>query len=498
MSTRVFLRCDGGTLIGMGHVMRCLALGHMLREHFTVQFLIQETDPTVYSWINSEGFSYTILERATDESTDINQILHALKRESREHDTVVLDGYQFKTLHQQTLKDHGFAVVAIDDLHAWPHVANAIINHAPNIKSHVYDAAKGTRLLLGLDYVLLRPEFIDVSRIERSIQTPTRFLLSMGAADEHNCSLFFARLLIKKYPEALVHILVSSLNPHFAQLTAFIAEHTTRAVLHHNLGTEPLLQLLLQTDVVICPASTISLETCAAGCTLITGFTAPNQLGILSGLEQTRSAFSLGSFQSLTEEHASARIDAWLTHPQARRDQLLNQRRLIDGRSGLRLSYIFMELARNITVRPATMADAQLYFDWANDAAVRANSFQSDTIQWQDHTSWFERTLASANTMLLLYSIGSAAVAQIRLKLELNKAIISYSVDARFRGQGLGTWILEHIALRVAADKPQLNYIEGWVKKTNASSMRAFVASGYSNAEETEDSILFRRKLTRH
>ena len=498
MRTRVFLRCDGGTHIGMGHVMRCLALGSMLREHFTIQFLIQETDPAVYSWITSEGFGYTVLERAADETADITQILHALKQEGRENDTVVLDGYHFRTLHQQTLKDHGFVVVAIDDLHAWPHVANAIINHAPSIMPQAYTVAEGTRLLLGLDYVLLRPEFMAASRIERSIQAPTSFLISMGAADEHNCSLFFARLLIKNYPDAVVHILVSSLNPHYAELTAFIAEHTTRAVIHHNLGTETLVGLLLQTDVVICPASTISLETCAAGSTLITGFTAPNQLGILSGLEQTRSAFSVGSFQSLTEEHALARIDAWLKHPQARQEQLHNQRRLIDGRSGLRLSCVFMELARNVSVRHATMADAQLYFHWANDAAVRANSFQSETIQWQDHASWFERTLASADNMLLLYSIGSAAVAQIRLKLELNKAIISYSVDVRFRGQGLGTWILEHIALRVAADKPQLNCIEGWVKKTNASSVRAFIASGYTNADETEDSILFRRKLTAH
>jgi len=498
MKTRVFLRCDGGTHIGMGHVVRCLALANMLREHFTICFLVQKTDESVYEWITSHGFTYTLLERTSDESTDILQTTDAINRLGQKNDIVVLDGYHLQTRHQQAIQEHGFKVAAIDDLHAWHHVANAVINHAPGIAPASYDTETHTRLLLGLDYVLLRPELIAATQVERTIQPPTQFLVSMGAADEHNRTHLFTQLIIEKFADATVHMLVSSLNPHLEQLKEYQQANATRVHLHLNLQTTELVDRLLKTDVVVCPASTISLEACAAGCTLITGYTAQNQLGILAGLVEKSAALSLGSFLEIEETEAANRIQHLLNDATVRHNQLLAQRSLIDGRSGLRIACSFMEIARNAHVRFANTNDAKLYFKWANDPEVRANSYQTEPIEWPNHEEWFSRAVASPEGYLLVYSIDDIPAGQMRLKLENDTAVINYSVDATFRGQGLGKWLLEHIAVRIAIDKPLLKFIEGWVKKTNEPSMRAFQASGYAPAEETADSVLFRRNLSRH
>jgi len=498
MKPRVFLRCDGGKHIGMGHVVRCLALANMLREHFTICFLIQTTDESVYEWIKSQGFTYTLLERTSDESTDILQTLDALNCLGQKNDLVVLDGYHLQTRHQQAIQEHGFKVAAIDDLHAWHHVANAVINHAPGITSSSYDCESHTRLLLGLDYVLLRPELIAATEVERTIQPPTQYLVSMGAADEHNRTLFFTQLIIEKFADATMHMLVSSLNPHLEELKEYQQANASRVHLHLNLQTNELVDRLLKTDVVVCPASTISLEACAAGCTLITGYTAQNQLGILAGLEEKSAALSLGSFLEIDEAEAAKRIQHLVNDAAARHNQFLAQRSLIDGRSGLRIACAFMEIARNARVRFANTNDAKLYFQWSNDPEVRANSYQTDPIEWSHHEQWFSRVVESPETYMLVYSIEDVPAAQMRLKLENDKAVINYSVDAAFRGQGLGKWLLEHIAVRVAIDKPHLQHIEGWVKKSNEPSMRAFQSSGYAPAEQTADSVLFRRNLPRH
>lgn len=484
----LYIRCDGGTHIGMGHVVRCLALAQMVRSYFDVHFIVQETDASIYALIASNGFAYSTIARTSNESEDVEATLHGMQQREG---IIVLDGYHFRTLFQQQLREHGFKVVAIDDLHAWHYTADAIINHAPGIGSEVYDTAPHTRLLLGLKYALLRPEVIAATQRNHTIRNAEHVLISMGAADADNCTQFFASLLRNHFPEITAHLLVSDLNPHLTALKSLASAHPNRVVLHNNLSGNALVELLLTMDAVICPASSISLEACATGCTLITGFTADNQLGILSGLEHRRAAFSLGKLQTLEEFETAKHIGDWLNNLHTRTEQQQQQRLLIDGRSGLRIACALMEVAQGVTVRLATPSDAQRYFDWANDADVRANSYSTEPIAWENHLHWFQQTLASTQHRLYIYCIDSLPAAQLRLKLEEQTATISYSVDAAHRGRGLGKFMLRHITAQAALDFPSLHALTGWVKKTNTPSVRAFEACGYSASETTDDSIRF-------
>jgi RimJ/RimL family protein N-acetyltransferase len=313
----------------------------------------------------------------------------------------------------------------------------------------------------------------------------------MGAADTDNCTHFFASLLIRDFTNITAHLLVSDLNPHLAELKTLATHHANRIVMHSNVSGQDLVQLLLEMDAVICPASSISLEACAAGCTLITGYTAENQLGILSGLDQRGAAFNLGRLQSRDEAHAADRIRTWLDDASARNVQQEQQRKLIDGLSGKRIAAALLEISEGISVRSATADDAHLYFDWANDPDVRANSYTSDPIVWENHLNWFERTSASSSHKLYIYSMANEEAAQLRLSIEDYTATISYSVGATHRGKGLGKFMLLHITLQASIDFPHLRELTGWVKKSNTASLRAFEACGYRVSEVTEESIRF-------
>jgi UDP-2,4-diacetamido-2,4,6-trideoxy-beta-L-altropyranose hydrolase len=494
MMPSVIIRCDGGTHIGMGHVVRCLALANMLREYFEVSFVLQETEGSVYEWITQQGFHYTTLSRTNDYESDCTHLIEALNNKDANTHVVVLDGYHFTTTYQQRLHQHGCKVVVIDDLNSWHHTADAIINHAPDVSPTSYDCEEHTRLLLGLDYALLRPEILNASSTALVVNQAERFLISMGAADESNRTEFFARLLVTHFPKARVQLLMSSLNPHYDAITALTEIHPQLTICL-NLNTRELTDALMHTDVVICPASTISIEACAMGCSLITGYTAPNQLGILNGLTHHGAAISLGAFQSLTEAEALDCIRNFTEDITARTEQLKHQRTLIDGKSGRRLALSFLEIAYACTVREATTDDAQLYFEWANDPAVRANSYQTADIGWDDHVRWFEAASVSPNTRMWIYSIDRTPAAQMRLKLENEKAIINYSVSASYRGRGLSKLLLQHAALKVSLEKVHVKCLEGWVKKSNLASYRAFERSGYRIVEETDNSVLFQRSV---
>jgi UDP-2,4-diacetamido-2,4,6-trideoxy-beta-L-altropyranose hydrolase len=491
----VYIRCDGGTDIGMGHVVRCLALAQMLREFFDIRFIVQETDNTVYQWIEQHGFSYHIIERCNDESNCASLLIDALALSAKKGSIVVLDGYNLQTLHQQRLKEEGYRVVAIDDLHAWHHTAEAIINHAPGLDDSVYKTETSTRRLLGARYALLRPALLLAATQARTIKPIKHFLISMGAADTKNFTQFFAEIIRSQFPNAHIHLLVSTINPNLDKLQTFAKDKADKVSLHLNLSTEEITELLLHTDVVICPASTISMEACATGCTLITGYTAHNQQGILAGLTKANACFSLGNFADLESREVGSQMSRWLCDDFLREKQMQNQRQLIDGRSGSRIALAFLEIEKSISVRTADANDAELYFQWANDADVRANSFQSEPIQWNTHLQWLQETLKSSKNALYLYSIHEIPAGQIRLKIEGSNAIISYSVGADFRGQGLGKWMLRHITLLAHANHSELKSLEGWVKKTNTASLKAFESVGFRIVEENNESVLFKKDL---
>jgi RimJ/RimL family protein N-acetyltransferase len=94
-----------------------------------------------------------------------------------------------------------------------------------------------------------------------------------------------------------------------------------------------------------------------------------------------------------------------------------------------------------------------------------------------------------------IYSIDGTPAAQMRLKLENEKAIINYSVSASYRGRGLSKLLLQHAALKVSLEKVHVKCLEGWVKKSNLASYRAFERSSYRIVEETDDSVLFQRSV---
>lgn len=491
----VFIRCDAGTRLGMGHLVRCLSLAHIVKQYFNVQFILQETEETVYEWIRKEDFTHLTISRTTDYAADCKETLELLKSCSQHSDIVVLDGYHFRTEYQQHIKDRGYKLICIDDLHSWHHVADAIINHAPGISPNEYDATENTHLLLGTSYVLLRPEFLKVAAQPKQPTFGENFLVSMGAADNDNCTLFFAEILTEAFPSSHIKLLVSSLNPHLEKIKAFASAYAKNISIAINLNTAELIDALEESDVVICPASTISLEACAIGCTLITGYTAANQLGILSGLTTLGAASTLGHFQSLTKQSAKESIEAILSNRKVRQEQFDRQRILIDGKSKVRIARAFLEIACQVTCRPALPEDAKQIFDWANDAEVRANSFQSATIPWENHMQWYTRCLHSDEVILLLYSIHQQPAAQMRLNIDEHTATISYSVDSCFRGKGLGTWLLLHISLHATLEYPTIEVLQGWVKKSNTASLKAFQRAGFYVAEELEDRILFKLNL---
>ena len=143
-----------------------------------------------------------------------------------------------------------------------------------------------------------------------------------------------------------------------------------------------------------------------------------------------------------------------------------------------------------LTHRPARPDDSALYFDWANDPDTRQQSFNSNPIAPETHAGWFTRKLIDANALLLVFeNEADEPVGQVRFERQPeadmpDEVIISLSVDASFRGQGLAHQLIRQgctACWEQWGDVP----IHAYIKPDNRASIRSFEQAGFTLSGES-------------
>jgi UDP-2,4-diacetamido-2,4,6-trideoxy-beta-L-altropyranose hydrolase len=341
LKKNLIIRADGGTSIGMGHIVRCLALADMLRDDFQIIFAIQAPDVSILQQIHNVTGITIHLPETDNYLLDLKNLSGYLNADT----IVVIDGYNFRTEYQQGIKDKGCRLVAIDDLHSWHHVADAVINHAPGAQKKLYSSEMYTKFYLGLDYALLRKEFLERSKSERKILSVKKIFISMGAADAGNLSEKFSRILITLEQIEEIHLMLGTINPNLESIAKLTEESKrVKIIPHFNIDANELVELLTICDLCICPASSISLESCAVGIPLISGYTAANQKNILDGLSKYGSAINAGDLNSISNDEILKKITMLVNDQSLLNKTLMNQSQMINGMSVNRVKELFKDL----------------------------------------------------------------------------------------------------------------------------------------------------------
>lgn len=490
MKPRVVFRADGSTDLGMGHVVRCLAMAVMLQRDFHVSFALQGTDPGIIRKIKEVSEDVIVLSKEKNFDLDADQLLSKLKI----GDIVVLDGYNFNTSYQKKIKSKGYKLVCIDDLHAWPHVADVLINYADGVKREDYTILPGTQLYLGSKYILLRPEFLRSSDRIKHIQNIENVFLSMGASDIYNLSEKFVKELQQIAGIKVVHLLVGSVNANINSLQELIKSPSDIHVqLHTDISAADIVSLIKDCDLAICPASTIALECSSVGIPLISGYTSENQKGILKGLAAHKAVFNLGDLCNIGTGELKKSVLQLRSQPEQIKEQLENQKRLIDGKSPERILELFKKLIPlELEFRFAEVKDVDLYFRWANDPIVRSNSFDQSAVEYERHVDWFNSKLNSEDCYFYLFSSRGIPVGQVRIDKSANEIIIGISIDKKFRGMNAGVSMLK-LACSDYFEKNPGSKIAAYIKVENAASYSIFKKAGFGN-----DEMLVKHGVTCH
>ncbi len=472
--TKILFRCDGGPQIGLGHVIRSCALATMLSEAFDCRFLIRDPSEALRRYVTGAGFPLTTL-RGGDPTTSPDAGFEAEARSWAEElngdEILVLDGYAFNTRYQQLLKTKGNKIVCIDDIHACHFVADAVINHAGGISAADYSLEPLTRVYLGTGYALLRPSFLQPQN-----DTPREdaILVSMGGADPKNDTMAVLELLRSKGIRKKCFVVTGSAYLHREALDAYIGQHGLDVELLQDLDEKAMAALMRKCRYAICPPSTVSYEYLSVRGELYLRMIADNQRDICRFFTSEGLAFPLE--------------DIFVKDAAALKRSVLQQQRFFDGRSAMRLKKIFsqLDLERRITVRQVTAADSDTIFGWANDPAVREHSLNQKTISPEEHAAWFNNKIVAPDSRMYIMELEGVPVGQIRFDIDIlqSRAAIGYSVDAAFRGKGLGSAVTRLGIAALQAARPDIREIKAVVKTTNIPSRQVFEQLNFLKLDE--------------
>ena len=298
---KIYFRADGDANIGLGHVIRSLSLAHMLKDHFDCGFIIREPDQYLIENIQSTCSCITQLEYSTNYVQEAEYLVENLECKSS---IIVLDGYNFTTAYQLVFRDSGFCVVCIDDINPCHFVADLVINHAGGWTKAEYSTENYTKVLLGLNYALLRPEFLEVNS-QNELRHDECLMICMGGADPYNHTLKVLKecILSRKLTEIVV--VTGSRYESGQALWSFVRNLDSEMDISivKSLSAEEMRQTMYRCSMAITSASTVSIEYLSVGGTLFLIQTADNQERIFSYLIENELAMSFETeFKSFQQQ----------------------------------------------------------------------------------------------------------------------------------------------------------------------------------------------------
>lgn len=509
----LLIRADASPLIGTGHVMRMIALCQAWQRRGGITHLLTwDLPPAFRQRLTAEAIQihdYPLTNPSSTEKLDLStlfdtdqhaQITSDLAR-SLDAPWVVADGYHYSTRFQRAITESGIRLAIITDYdycEQW--FCQLLVDQNPLANLEKYESAgQPLEKLLGTRYALLRNEFLFEDErsgrdsrqqdLPSSHNTPThrRILLTLGGSDPVNAT---AQLLMETEQlssRLSLRVIIGAANPNRGSLLEMAASSKHQVEVYCNVTN--MAEQYQWADGIISSSSSSCWEWMYYGLTAGIVAIAENQLPIYQELVKQNIAIGLGSLHEPVDFRSLEKfIDAIppLPAPQDR------YRNWVDGHGADRLA---AALDSHIWLRLATADDKKLYFDWANDAAVRENSLQTEAISWEQHCGWFSHQLIREDCRMLVAMRHEQPIGQIRFtKTTQQKWNVAFSVAAQARGQGAGQ---EIIRLGVSWMRSRgLTGFSATVKPTNPASARCFERLGWRKAEssreeETPNKLLF-------
>ncbi len=475
----LLIRADANARIGTGHLMRCLALAQGWKARGgRATFITACESEGLRQRLSDEGSQVITLERSYPDPADWEVTSEVLATHSDAW--VVLDGYHFDPKYQRKIVDAGHQLLVIDDVaHLNHYYADVVLNQNINARQLRYTCEPNTCLLLGTRYVLLRSEFLSQQRWQRKIpKVARRVLVTLGGVDPANVALKAIKALQLVETKKLEAVVVTGMNDmHYGKLLSITKDSLFPIRLESNVKNMP--ELMAWADVALSAGGSTTWELAFMGLPSVLLVLADNQRPVAASLHAAGVATNLGWHVDLTAESIADAVTQLMKGTTQREEMAQRGRRLVDGEGAARVLKRIEE--KTLRLRRVREDDCRLLWRWANDPGVREVSFSPEPITWEDHVHWFKTTIEDPHCVFsLAVNNEGVPIGQVRSATKGDDAVISLSIDSKFRDQGYGTTMIRQATWELFGSC-DVSVIHAYVKWDNNASIRAFVKAGFKD-----------------
>ena len=500
---RVLLICAGGGPIGVGHVIRSLALaeaavvaGHevVVGGHFEGSFVRDQlaTAPVEVIDLVDESLAELIRRFGPD-------LLH-------------VDSY--------AAVDRlvgGFVLSNMEDGSFGRRRADVVVDPTLGAERSARPDDGSTWLLRGSRFTPIRQRVLDARRSAEVVGTmgdssssvARSVLVVMGGTDPVGLAPTAVGLLARTGLSLDVTVIAVGENAERVHAAAMGSRLSVNALA----PVDDLATVMARQDLVVSAAGSSVWELCCLGIPMAIVWAVDNQRDGYDQVVAAGAALGLGGpdlgDSPDADEGSVGALRTALTDSRVRAEQALAGRQIVDGLGAWRVVRTWEMAVRQrqtgqphepvpegnagLVARSATLEDARLLWEWRNDPVTRAASRHGEPVSWPDHLAWLGASLTHPDRKLFMVDDELGPVGTVRWDREPDQINdpeweVSITVAPERRGQSLARPLLlvaevmlSHVA-HYATPPPAATDVTAYlavVHVDNLASVRLFETSGY-------------------
>ncbi len=453
---RFVFRVDGNSMIGLGHLKRCLVLAKELGKYGDVQFISKAAPIKI-------PFS-TIEMPAVGMKEDLILTREALAK--LEPDVFIIDHHDMNREYLDNIRAFTKLLVVVDDLKK-ELCGDVLVNVNAFSLRMKYDC-RGM-VLLGPKYALIG----KTARRKGIRRHADNILVSMGGADLLNLTPRIVSAL-RNARDVRVTVVIGPAFTNETEIRSAISDDRRFAAAR----TDNLPSLMLDHDMAICGGGTTLYELAATGTSAVIICQAENQLINARELDGN-TLINLGMGNGVDENKIVSSAEALLGDYETRKRLSANGGKLVDCRGPERIRNAILHKIVSCKIRliPAKMEDANAVWKWRNEKTTRLYSFNTAYIPFDAHKKWFAGALKDRNRKTFIVVYGGKKIGFVRIDFATNPEI-NIALDKHYRKLGLGPRLI-----RIACGLAGKNVIAR-IKEGNTASIKAFARAGFVASKE--------------
>lgn len=321
---------NGGLEIGMGHIMRCLALADEFRVQGCELFFVSTAADGIEK-IRSFGY-------AVENPTDLFGFF-----KTHSFDMLMIDSYDVTPDFFLKLKSLTGRLGYIDDLNAFTYPVDLLVNGNIYVKEADYKRHMPDEVLLvGTEYNLIRQEFRELLDKEPCGDVKSILLLNGSTDTNHMCSKIADMILSDaNLADLQLNIAAGQSSAVFSDLYALACRHPNVTL---YTDYQSMSRLMLESELAISAAGSTLYELCACGVPALSFIVAENQTALAEYMDKHGLVKCLGWYHKLSKDALCSGIKS-LSSDQVKRKNIHSaMRRLVDGYGAKRAAQRIMEI----------------------------------------------------------------------------------------------------------------------------------------------------------